>query len=245
MEGGGFGFGSGARGGGGGGGGGAARGNSGPQKRGAHFLGDLAGGADKRGLVDAGQPAQPSDLYARPNVKRGSGSLSSPSLGFSNIFKKSRFVPEEAASEVENVKRNANCLSSSTAAGASPFGCVDKRARTNSDYRCRVDPFVQAHIDSFKKAAAQKINELQSQLDTANSQNQTLKAAVPALNRRYEEEHAKAVKLEELLATYTRGVQQLRQRLQAKESECETLKLHLARGTCTSANNALSFNQGF
>jgi len=178
---------------GGGGGGGAA-----PEKRPANL--DWIAGADKRRLFEEQRSAM-----MRQNTKRGAASMASAAAGF-NVMKRSRFVPEPQ--DVENMKRNANCMGN---VQLPPGVCsADKRARTNGDYKIRIDPFVQAHMDAFKKTAAQKINNLQSNLDTAMAENKMLKTAVPALNKRYQEASAKVSQLERVVATYAAEVQRLR-----------------------------------
>ena len=107
----------------------------------------------------------------------------------------------------------------------------------------RVDPFVKAHMDEFKRAASKKIAELQAENKALQDANQTLKVAVPALHRRYQEANTKVAQLEKVLETYAREVNRLRGEVREKDSECQLLKLHLQRGTCTSANNA--FGHGF
>ena len=208
----------------------------------AMVLPELFGGqrASKRGTSWLGTP---------PHGAGGGGAGPLADLDGGGFFaKKSRFIPEE---EVENMKRHANCLtSSSTVEGASPFcGAADKRARPQSDHRMRVDPFVQAYLEDFKMAAGGKIRAVQAELarETARNQeleaaNQTLKHAVPALNRRFQEASGKVTQLEQVVGTYGREVHRLRQLLQEKESECQLLRLHLQRGTCTTAHNASMFD---
>ncbi len=199
-------------------------------------------------------------MNARAVAKRQVGCVANAQIGY--YLKKGRFQHELADPQ----KRSASCMepwggggggeggsmqqqqlllqqSSSAAAAAA---AADKRGRLGAeDYAIHEDVFVQAHVASQEKAVEDlqaQLGRVSQQFRTALAENQTLKAVVPVLNKKYCEETAKVVQLQQMVAKYAAELQRVRQQLADKESECRLLTLHMQRGTCTSANNASMFN---